>query len=442
MKNKKILLVGGCGFIGHNLALSFKRNGAQPIILDSLSVNNLYSLVDDEVKNKSLYKSILKNRIDLLKKNEIKLIIQDARDYHEISKIYSEINPNNMTQNQLLYQGKVYRPLDPQAESWDDNRLNLREAFDLDRSSGSDTQFQKATDKYGERLNALDALYGLANSGLSLLGDIVPAATDNFGLAQAVKGVVVSANQQINEMSNLLLGENDVADLAKSRGISVNKLKEQNAAATERMRDIFADPNKLNGVVDSNGQEFNWDRFGRLSDDKAKDAQYKSILLQMAYQAAMVNGQEGRSLSDKDIANMLNIVGGEVSDVNGAIRLMSSFVLSTSANLETRGKRLRENYGQGIDRKPYTIEEVNTSFKDPFASLESDKPKTLRSVISIISQTHPDLLEKQLLDSAFDYKSFINPNINTDPSDGTPPPSQDDIDDAFTNLIMGFKTDD
>ena len=66
MKNKKILLVGGCGFIGHNLALNLKKNGAQPIILDSLSVNNLYSLIDDEVKNKNLYKAILKNRIELL----------------------------------------------------------------------------------------------------------------------------------------------------------------------------------------------------------------------------------------------------------------------------------------------------------------------------------------------------------------------------------------
>ncbi len=94
MKNKKILLVGGCGFIGHNLALSFKKNGAQPIILDSLSVNNLYSLVDDEVKNKNLYKSILNNRIELLNSNKIKLIIQDARDYQKISQIYDEINPD------------------------------------------------------------------------------------------------------------------------------------------------------------------------------------------------------------------------------------------------------------------------------------------------------------------------------------------------------------
>ena len=94
MKNKKILLVGGCGFIGHNLALNFKKLGAEPIIVDSLSVNNLYSLTGDEIKNKKLYTSILNNRIELLKSDEIKLIIQDVRDYHRICQIYSEIDPD------------------------------------------------------------------------------------------------------------------------------------------------------------------------------------------------------------------------------------------------------------------------------------------------------------------------------------------------------------
>jgi UDP-glucose 4-epimerase len=72
MKNKRILLVGGCGFIGHNLAIHLKKNDFEPIIIDSLSINNLNSINDDEIKNKHLYKSILETRIDLLKKNNIK----------------------------------------------------------------------------------------------------------------------------------------------------------------------------------------------------------------------------------------------------------------------------------------------------------------------------------------------------------------------------------
>ena len=94
MKNKKILLVGGCGFIGHNLAIHLKNKGAIPVIIDSLSVNNILSFADNEIKNKKLYTSILNNRIELLNYNQIKLIIQDARDYHAVSKIYKEINPD------------------------------------------------------------------------------------------------------------------------------------------------------------------------------------------------------------------------------------------------------------------------------------------------------------------------------------------------------------
>ena len=94
MSYKNILLVGGCGFIGHNLAVYLKKLGHNPIILDSLSVNNILSFADNEVKNKKLYSSILQNRIDILNEEKIQLIIQDARDYHAISKIYDDINPD------------------------------------------------------------------------------------------------------------------------------------------------------------------------------------------------------------------------------------------------------------------------------------------------------------------------------------------------------------
>ena len=91
---KKILLVGGCGFIGHNLALKLTKKGNQVFITDSLSVNNILSFTDSDIKNKNLYRSILNSRLELLNKNEINLTVQDARDYHAISKLYEEINPD------------------------------------------------------------------------------------------------------------------------------------------------------------------------------------------------------------------------------------------------------------------------------------------------------------------------------------------------------------
>jgi nucleoside-diphosphate-sugar epimerase len=94
ISKKKILLVGGCGFIGHNLALYLSKLGHEPVIVDSLSINNIYSQDNTEVVNQKLYGSILKSRVELLKKNNIDLIIQDARNYHSISALYTQINPD------------------------------------------------------------------------------------------------------------------------------------------------------------------------------------------------------------------------------------------------------------------------------------------------------------------------------------------------------------
>jgi nucleoside-diphosphate-sugar epimerase len=91
---KKILLTGGNGFIGHNLALFLKNKGYEVTVLDSLGVNNILSFTDNEIINQSLYRSILNDRISLLNKNNINIQVADARDYHLYSKIYSEISPD------------------------------------------------------------------------------------------------------------------------------------------------------------------------------------------------------------------------------------------------------------------------------------------------------------------------------------------------------------
>jgi len=91
---KKILLTGGCGFIGHNLAIYLKKKNYDVTVLDSLSVNNLLSFTDKEITNQNLYRSILNERINLLNLNSINLSVVDARDYHAYSKIYSEFLPD------------------------------------------------------------------------------------------------------------------------------------------------------------------------------------------------------------------------------------------------------------------------------------------------------------------------------------------------------------
>ena len=96
MKNKTILLVGGCGFIGHNLAIKLKKMGYEPVVVDSLQINNILSIKDTSENKFKLNEKILKQRIDLLNENKIRLFIQDSRDYNSITRLYKIINPSKI----------------------------------------------------------------------------------------------------------------------------------------------------------------------------------------------------------------------------------------------------------------------------------------------------------------------------------------------------------
>ena len=95
MKNKKILIIGGAGFIGFNLALFLKKLECEVTVIDSLQVNNLMTVLSDSsfVPNPRLAKVILENRLKLLEENNISLIIDDARNYHSLSSKFNDIKP-------------------------------------------------------------------------------------------------------------------------------------------------------------------------------------------------------------------------------------------------------------------------------------------------------------------------------------------------------------
>ncbi|MAV79869.1 MAG: nucleoside-diphosphate sugar epimerase [Flavobacteriaceae bacterium] len=95
-KRKKILIIGGIGFIGHNLAIFLKKKNFLVYVLDSLSVNNLKNVNEKLPAERKLYKSILDSRIKLLKNNKIKMIIQDARNNKKIFQHINKINPDTV----------------------------------------------------------------------------------------------------------------------------------------------------------------------------------------------------------------------------------------------------------------------------------------------------------------------------------------------------------
>ena len=57
LKQRRITLVGGAGFIGHHLALSLARHGADVSIIDGLQVNNLlaFAAADHDPRHQELF---------------------------------------------------------------------------------------------------------------------------------------------------------------------------------------------------------------------------------------------------------------------------------------------------------------------------------------------------------------------------------------------------
>jgi nucleoside-diphosphate-sugar epimerase len=95
IRNKRILLVGGAGFIGHNLALELKRRGADVSCVDSLEVNNLLSLhaSANQAAERDLYLSVINERLELLRAAGVPLYVEDARDYHRLSRLFTQVKP-------------------------------------------------------------------------------------------------------------------------------------------------------------------------------------------------------------------------------------------------------------------------------------------------------------------------------------------------------------
>jgi len=96
LKGKRIALMGGAGFIGHNLALELKRLGAHPHVVDGLQVNNLgyYTSGYGDNPRSELYIEFINERLRLLRESGVGLHVVDLRDYHVVSHVFSEIMPD------------------------------------------------------------------------------------------------------------------------------------------------------------------------------------------------------------------------------------------------------------------------------------------------------------------------------------------------------------
>jgi len=147
MKSKKIALVGGAGFIGHNLAIALKKGGHDPFITDSLAVNNMLSFTNKEILNRKLYWAILNQRMDLLHDHDIEINVEDARDYNAMSRLVGQSKPDVIIHLAAVSHANKSNK-DPHS-TFDHSLRTLENTLDIARSFGSHVIYFSSSMAYG-----------------------------------------------------------------------------------------------------------------------------------------------------------------------------------------------------------------------------------------------------------------------------------------------------
>lgn len=129
----KILIIGGAGFIGHNMALQLKQKNYDLKVIDSLQINNLYSIdKSSDLPFPKMTMSILEERMSLFEKNKIKINQIDSRNYEKLSETILEFDPNVIIHLAAVSHANKSN-LNPY-QSFDNSLLTLENSLDISRN--------------------------------------------------------------------------------------------------------------------------------------------------------------------------------------------------------------------------------------------------------------------------------------------------------------------
>jgi nucleoside-diphosphate-sugar epimerase len=192
IRGRRVAIIGGAGFIGHNLALALKAAGAIVEVIDSLQVNNLLWFASgNDPANRDLNLRIINERLELMRDAGVNLHPQDARDYHALSRIIDAVQPSVIIHLAAVsHAGRSNK--DPYS-TFDHSLRTLENALDCSRSSSVEHFiFLSSSMAYGNfRSDAVDEDHPLDPIGiygaLKVAGEkMVIAYQQVFGLPYTI----------------------------------------------------------------------------------------------------------------------------------------------------------------------------------------------------------------------------------------------------------------
>ena len=154
LTGKRVLLVGGAGFIGHNLALTLRRCGANVMVADNLMYNNLVSNMTQgdaiESLQHKLYQNFLVDRFKLMRDAGVQLRNADARILQDLSQVFDEWQPTKVVHLSAIASAVEARR-NP-GLCFDLQLITLRNVLELCRMRKSDMEvaFMSSSTVYGD----------------------------------------------------------------------------------------------------------------------------------------------------------------------------------------------------------------------------------------------------------------------------------------------------
>ena len=155
IQGKRILIAGGAGFIGHNLALALNRLGAIVDVVDSLQVNNLNAFAGNvnNIPNRDLYLKLVHIRLDLLHEAGISIHVVDIRDYQMIVRLVDVLRPDAIVHLAAVAHANVANK-DPYS-TFDHSLRTLENMLDCARSYNVHFIYFSSSMVYGNFLNGM-----------------------------------------------------------------------------------------------------------------------------------------------------------------------------------------------------------------------------------------------------------------------------------------------
>jgi nucleoside-diphosphate-sugar epimerase len=153
LSNERIALVGGAGFIGHNLATHLRQYGAEVMVMDNLMQNNMTANITDSDLDgfrRELNHGFLSQRFERMRDAGVKMRNADARSTIDVTAALSEFEPTKIVHLAAI-SSAVEANRDP-GQCFDLQLLTLKNVLEYCRLTRNDVNqlvFMSSSTVYG-----------------------------------------------------------------------------------------------------------------------------------------------------------------------------------------------------------------------------------------------------------------------------------------------------